>query len=150
MATMRADERHFFATAKDDLEQGISAVQRHSSALRNYWGASFVQQLAQGSPGLTSDRDSANAELSAAAQYFAHLYDRCAKNDARSFPMEVMAQGSHFGSSHFHSNILCWLTQGEVCFGCLCLCVFFVAIPATVWCWCCSFFIGSRLVFQDG
>ena len=31
MATMRADERHFFATAKDDLEQGISAVQRHSS-----------------------------------------------------------------------------------------------------------------------
>ena len=31
----------------------------------------------------------------------------------------------------------------------LCLSGFSVAIPATVWCWCCPYFIGSRLVFQD-
>ena len=54
------------------------------------------------------------------------------------------------GSSHFHSNILCLLTQGEVCFWCLCLCVHLVVIQATFWCWRCSYFIGSRLVFQDG
>ena len=30
---------------------------------------------------------------------------------------------------------------------CVCVCSL-VAIPATVWCWCCSFFIGPRLVFR--
>ena len=55
-----------------------------------------------------------------------------------------------FCSSRFHSNILCLLIQGEVCWWCLCSCVLPVAIPATVWCWCCSDVIGSRRGFRDG
>ena len=44
------------------------------------------------------------------------------------------------------NKLLCLLTQGEVCLRCLCLClcVRFVAIPTTVWCWCCSYLVGSR------
>jgi len=44
--TMRADERKIFATAKADLEQGISGVQKALNTLRNYYGTSFVQQPA--------------------------------------------------------------------------------------------------------
>ena len=50
--------------------------------------------------------------------------------------------------SHFHSNILCLLTQGEVVFvvpWCVC-CAF--AVPAIVLLWCCLYFIGSRRVFE--
>merc|ERR1712012_1154399 len=46
MDTMRADERDVFAKAKADLEQGISGVQKAIETLRNYYGASFVQQPA--------------------------------------------------------------------------------------------------------
>ena len=42
MDTMRAEERKTFATAKDDLEQGISGVQKALNTLRNYYGSSFV------------------------------------------------------------------------------------------------------------
>jgi len=150
MDTMRADERQIFAKAKADLEQGIAGVQKALNTLRNYYGASFVQQPAapeihQSSGGagssiigilevvesdfsknlaelslaedeaeagyqkitqenkvtkaskeqdvkykeqesanlkksaseLTSDRDSANSELSAVVQYLAKLNDMC-------------------------------------------------------------------------
>merc|ERR1712227_879743 len=150
MDTMRADERQIFAKAKVDLEQGIAGVQKALDTLRNYYGASFVQQPAapeihQSSGGagssiigilevvesdfsknlaelslaedeaeagyqkithenkvtkaakeqdvkykeqesanlkksaseLTSDRDSANSELSAVVQYLAKLNDMC-------------------------------------------------------------------------
>ena len=150
MDTMRADERQIFAKAKADLEQGIAGVQKALDTLRNYYGASFVQQPAapeihQSSGGagssiigilevvesdfsknlaelslaedeaeagyqkitqenkvtkaskeqdvkykeqesanlkksaseLTSDRDSANSELSAVVQYLAKLNDMC-------------------------------------------------------------------------
>ena len=30
------------------------------------------------------------------------------------------------------------------------LCCASVEIPATVWCWCCPYYIGSRLAFRDG
>merc|ERR1712064_21522 len=46
MDTMRADERQIFAKAKADLEQGIAGVQKALDTLRNYYGASFVQQPA--------------------------------------------------------------------------------------------------------
>ena len=45
MDTMRAEERKIFATAKEDLEQGIDGIQKAAGILREYCGASFVQQL---------------------------------------------------------------------------------------------------------
>jgi len=150
MDAMRADERKIFATTKEDLEQGIAGVQKAMGILREYYGASFVQQpdvpeVHQSSGGagtsiieileviesdfsknlaelsltesesessyqkltqenkvtkvskeqdvkykqqessnlkrlsgeLSSDRDSANAELSAVVQYLAKLGDMC-------------------------------------------------------------------------
>merc|ERR1712209_252713 len=150
MDVMRADEKKIFATAKADLEQGIAGIQKAMGILREYYGASFVQQpdapevhqssggagtsileileviesdfsknlaelslsesesgssyqkltqenkvtkvskeqdvkykqeesanLKRSSGELTSDRDSANAELSAVVQYLAKLGDMC-------------------------------------------------------------------------
>eukprot|EP00450_Noctiluca_scintillans_P002421 CAMPEP_0194482150 /NCGR_PEP_ID=MMETSP0253-20130528/4235_1 /TAXON_ID=2966 /ORGANISM="Noctiluca scintillans" /LENGTH=688 /DNA_ID=CAMNT_0039321673 /DNA_START=47 /DNA_END=2116 /DNA_ORIENTATION=+ len=44
MDMMRADERKIFGTAKEDLEQGIAGIQKAMGILREYYGASFVQQ----------------------------------------------------------------------------------------------------------
>ena len=44
MDTMRAEETKIFATAKEDLEQGIDGIQKSADILREYCGASFVQQ----------------------------------------------------------------------------------------------------------
>ena len=46
MDMMRAEERKIFAWTKEDLEQGISGVQKALNALRSYSGSSFVQQSA--------------------------------------------------------------------------------------------------------
>ena len=46
MDTMRSDERQIFAKAKADLEQGVAGAQMALNTLRNYYGASFVQQPA--------------------------------------------------------------------------------------------------------
>ena len=44
METLRGEERKILATASEDLERGVAGMQKASGILREYCGASFVQQ----------------------------------------------------------------------------------------------------------
>ena len=44
MDTLRGEERKIFATAREDLEQGIAGIQKVSGIFRDNCGASFIQQ----------------------------------------------------------------------------------------------------------